>query len=184
MFYDNIEEGHPDRSEETDIHFYYNRDERLARAPEIVQKAYNGGMRPVTVIKIFFTKENRFILLGLVVFVAFVWIYTGVNHTRNRISINGINCELQAFSFDEQIYVTLKLTAGKKYDSNVPEKINVDFFLIDNNSQVNQKDSQTVVFSGSDEVIRLKCTDYDIMRVDGIINAGGEEKEISAAIKR
>ena len=41
----NVEEMRPDG--EQPLHFYYNREERIARAPEIVKAYYRGEMKNV-----------------------------------------------------------------------------------------------------------------------------------------
>ncbi len=56
--------------------------------------------------------------------------------------------------------------------------------MIDPNNQVGEKRSEQLVYEEGEQYIRTKFTDYDIIRVDVILNAGGAEKELSAEVKR
>ena len=79
MDFDKIDEGHPDyKPGEEPFHFFYNREERIARAPHIVQEYYAGrGPRPVKGLfrNLVSTKGNRFMLSSIVVFAAFLCIF-------------------------------------------------------------------------------------------------------------
>ena len=59
-----------------------------------------------------------------------------------------------------------------------------EFFAIDPNNQVGDKRQGQLVYDEGEQYIRTKFTDYDIIRVDVILNAGGSEKELSAEVKR
>ena len=177
-----VEEGRPDG--EQPLHFYYNREERIAKASPQVQEYYNGGMRPVKGIKIFFTKQNRYIFFALIFFVAATWIYTGLNKTRSGATIGDLNCELTAFSFKEEIYVSISMKRKKKAENDFPIPVEAEVFVIDPNNQVGDKRKLNWVYNDGEEFLETKFTDYDIIRVDVILTAGDEEKELSAEVKR
>ena len=182
--FEDIEEIVPDNEADKPLVFRYNRAERIARAPKLVQDYYNGKMKPVRGIRIFFTPQNRYIFLALIFFVGAAWIYTGLNKTRAGTTISGINCELSAFSYEEEIYVSLQMKRSKKSKSTAPVAINVEYFVIDPNNQISDKRADSIIYSEGEQYLRTKFTDYVIIRVDAIINAGGEEKELSAQVKR
>ena len=73
---------------------------------------------------------------------------------------------------------------SKKSKSTAPVAINVEYFVIDPNNQISDKRADSIIYSEGEQYLRTKFTDYDIIRVDAIINAGGEEKELSAQVKR
>lgn len=184
MNFKDVEEIKSDNSEENEFHFYYNREERIAKAPRNVQEYYNGGMRPVTGIKVLFNKQNRFILLALVLFVGAAWIYSGFNSTRAYENLSGINCELAAFEYEEEVYVSIKMKRSKKATDLRPMTVNAEVFVIDPNNQVGDKRSLSYVYAEGEQYLRTKFTDYDIIRVDVILKIGDEEKELSAEVKR
>lgn len=206
-----VEEIRSDEPENKNFHYYYNREERLAKAPANVREYYKGGMRPVKGVKVLFTKQNRWIFLSLVFFVAVVFIYNGFNHSRNYACINSLDCELQSFSFQEEVYVNLKVKRNVKSEDKTPKNIEVQFFMIDPNNQVSDKKTEILCYDDSayagtssnqndkggktgnsdkkskdqnQQSINVKFTDFDILRVDAIVNVDGVEKELSAKVKR
>ncbi|MBR1640494.1 MAG: hypothetical protein IJ688_14025 [Treponema sp.] len=182
--FEDVEEIRPAEGEE-ELHFYYNRAERIARAPQNVQDYYNGGMRPVRGFKIFFTKQNRFIFFGLIFFVAFAWIYSGLNRTRNQTILNGVVYDLSAFSYEDEIYVTIK-SRFKNTDEirdSIPFEASV--FAVNSDNQIQEK----VFLQGLAEVsgeqsVRTKIRDFDIKRIDVILDSQGASKELSAFVTR
>ena len=65
-----------------------------------------------------------------------------------------------------------------------PVNVSAEFFAIDPNNQVGDKRLGQLVYDEGEQYIRTKFTDYDIIRVDMILEAGGSEKELSAEVKR
>ena len=181
--FDDVEEIVSEKQSENKMKFYYNREERIANAPKIVQDYYNGKMKPVRGIRIFF---------ALIIFVVASWFYSGMNATRAYGKIDGINFELQAFSYEEQIYASLKVFRTKKNQGKmeknneevVPVKIEADFFAVEANNQVSDTSFNSVIFEKNEEFIRTKFTDFDIIRVDAIVKLNGKEIELSGVVKR
>jgi len=182
--FEDVEEIKPDDGVEKPLKFYYNREERIARAPKLVQDYYNGKMKPVRGFRIFFTPQNRYIFFALIFFVGASWIYTGLNKTRAGTTLQGVNFELTAFSYEEEVYVSLQMKRSKNAKNNMPLPVEAEFFAIDPNNQVGDKRQGQLVYDEGEKYIRTKFTDYDIIRVDVILNAGGTEKELSAEVKR
>ena len=182
--FEDVEEIKPDNPDEQPLKFYYNREARIARAPKLVQDYYNGGMKPVRGFKIFFTKQNRYIFFALIFFVGATWIYTGLNKTRAGTTLGGVNFELSAFSYEEEVYVSLRMKRSSRSKETAPVSVDAEFFAIDPNNQVGDKRDGHLVYQEGEQYIRTKFTDYDIIRVDVILNAGGYEKELSAEVVR
>ena len=182
--FEDVEEIVPDNENDKKLKFYYNREERIAKAPKLVQDYYNGKLKPVRGFRIFFTPQNRYIFFALIFFVGASWIYTGLNKTRAGTTLQGVNFELTAFSYEEEVYVSLQMKRSKNAKNNMPLPVEADFFAIDPNNQVGDKRQGQLVYDEGEKYIRTKFTDYDIIRVDVILNAGGAEKELSAEVKR
>ncbi|MCQ2590601.1 MAG: hypothetical protein MJ179_09280 [Treponema sp.] len=175
-------EGKPDGKQP--LHFFYNREERIAHAPQIVKDFYDGKMEPVRGIKVLFQKQNRYILIALVLFVAFVWMYTGFNSTRNYVKINNIVLEMQAFSYDGEVYTNIKVKTASGKALEKPEKIDAKVYYVNLDNQPVEVKDASLVYGGGEEYLRTKFTDYDIIRVDAIISVGDIEKELSTAVAR
>ena len=191
MFEDTQESSPYDESEK-ELKFYYNREKRIANAPQIVQDYYNGKMKPVRGIKIFFQKQNIWILFALILFVGAAWVYSGLNSTRAYGKIDDVNLELEAFSFEQQIYATVKTFRTKKnqekYKKNEekykPSKVEVEFFAIEQSNQVSDKTFSSIIFENKEDYIRAKFSDFDIIRVDAIVRFNNKQIELSGAIKK
>ena len=95
--FEDVEEIVPDDPADKKLKFYYNREERITKAPQLVKDYYAGKLKPVRGFRIFFTKQNRYIFFALIFFVGAAWIYTGLNKTRAGTTLAGINFELTAF---------------------------------------------------------------------------------------
>ncbi|MCR4632435.1 MAG: hypothetical protein K5786_12495 [Treponema sp.] len=184
--FEDVEEIKPAEGK-SDLHFYYNREERIARAPRKVQQYYENpsSMQPVRGIKIFFTKQNRFILVALIFFVAFAWIYSTINRSRDQIVINDVVYDLSAFSYEEEVYITIKshYKNPKKADSALPFTANI--FAVNSDNQVQEK----IILEGtsdpaSESAVRTKVRDFDIKRIDVILDSQNDSKELSAFVKR
>lgn len=182
--FEDVEEFVPDDEADKKLKYYYNREERIAKAPQLVKDYYAGKMKPVRGFRIFFTKQNRYIFFALIFFVGATWIYTGLNKTRAGTTLAGINFELMAFSYEEEVYVSLQMKRSSRSKDVAPVPVAAEFFAIDPNNQVGDKRNGQLVYDEGEKYIRTKFTDYDIIRVDVILNAGGTEKELSAEVKR
>ena len=182
--FEDVEEIRPDQKADKELVFRYNREERIAKAPQIVQDYYNGGLRPVRGIRIFFTKQNRYIFFALIFFIGATWIYSALNRTRAGTTLAGVNFELTAFSYEEEVYVSLQMKRSSRSKESGPLNVQAEFFAIDPNRQVGDKRSGQLLYKEGEDYIRTKFTDYDIIRVDVILNVDGAEKELSAEVKR
>jgi len=181
--FEDVDEAHAEGEEK--MIFRYNREERIAKAPKIVQEYYAGGMRPITGFKVLIAnKSNRYVLLALVFFVASTWIFTGLSKTRAYGKLGNISMELQGFSYGEEVYISLKLLDREADESSVPVKVDAEFLLYGPENQVVDKETMSVVYRNGEEYLRTKRTDYDIIRVEAIVSCGEEEKKLSADVKR
>lgn len=195
--FEDVEEAYADG--EKPVKYYYNREERIAKAPQIVKDYYAGKLQPLRGFKVLYkNKSNLYILLALVFFVGFTWLYTGINNFRNYAKINNVVFELQAFAYEEDIYASIKVDPNKaknfkplrpnlEKDNEVSEDssnlVTAEFFFINNDNLLVSKETMNMVLENKEEYLRTKITDYDIIRVDVIITFGGKEKELSAKIK-
>ena len=110
MNFKNIDEGHQDDSE--NIHFLYNREERLKNAPKIVQDYYAGKVFNYdTGVKGLFkslvsTKTNRFLLISIILFLACIYLFSFLSKNQNSTAC-GFPVQFESFSYNERIYVSL-----------------------------------------------------------------------------
>ncbi len=209
MDFKNIDEGHPAEPEnpENVFRFYYSREERLKNAPQSVKDFYAGKMAPKKgLFKVLVaTPGNRFMLSSIVVFVAFIWIFSFFS-SRNEKRFLGTECELSAFSFEDSVYASLEFkenpdwfsdrkkssdessgdfpedSAAEKNHAQIP--VRVLFQAYDSSGLVADKAEVFDVYSGEGLFIRTKFSDYDIIKVSATVEAGTEEKDFEARIQR
>ncbi|WP_027727273.1 hypothetical protein [Treponema sp. C6A8] len=186
MFEDVKEILDPER-EKKEYHFFYNHEERIKNAPQIVKDYYAGKMKPLRGFQALYkNKANLYILLALVFFVGVAWIYTGFNRSRNYAKIQGIDCQLTAFSYDDTIYASCKFSPNPRSKRNEPAQIQVKYQAINADKQLaweSEKDYGSLE-AGGELFLRTKLMDYDIIRVDALVSVDGEEKELSTPVKR
>ena len=184
MFEDVKEIVDPQR-EKNEYHFFYNRDGRIKNAPQIVQDYYAGKMKPLRGFQALDKKKsNLYVLLALVFFVAAAWIYTGFNRFRNYAKINELDCQLTAFCYADEIYVSCKFSRNPKSKKTDKAEVKISYQAINADMQVAWESSDFADFSGGELFLRTKLTDYDIIRIDALVSVDGEEKELSTPVKR
>ena len=180
--FEEVDEGHAQGEEK--LVFRYNREERLKNAPQIVRDAYDGKMNPIRGFKVLWVnKSNRYILLSLVIFIGFVWVFTAISGTRSYAKINNLAFELSSFSYEDEVYVTIKANDKKATEKSAPVKIDAEVFFINNDNQIVDKKELSLVYRDGEKTLATKARDYDIIRVDAIIAAFDKEKEVTAAVK-
>lgn len=181
--FEDVDEGHLDGEEK--IVYRYNREERLKSAPQIVRDFYDGKLEPVRGFKVLWVnKSNRFILLALVFFVGFIWINSGIRGNRNTAVVDDIKLELMAFSYEDEVYVNLKIDEGKKKELSSPVNIKAEIYFTNVDSQVVEKKELSLVYNSGEEYLRTKVSDYDIIMVDAFVQVGEVQKDLSTSVKR
>ena len=192
------------------LHFYYNREERLKNAPQSVRDYYEGKMNPEKGLfrVLVSNRSNKFLLISIVLLAAFIWMF---NFLSKNVSdrIFGTECSLEAFSFDDTVYASLKfdevkksgikaclknsLQTGGTSGSSSGEKsgegayslpFTVVFTAFDNSGLVSDKKEIQEFFTGNELFVRTKFSDYDIIKVTALVQSEFESKEISAFIQR
>jgi len=183
--FEDVEEVKFPESEKKEYHFYYNREERIKNAPQIVQDYYAGKMKPLRGISLFTkNKSNLFILIALVFFVGFTWIYNAANKNRNYSKIQDIDFEVTAFCYNDEIFVNTKIKRNPRAKNLSEAEIKADFSAVDADKQVVAKSADVITYKQGEDYLRAKFTDYDIIRVDVLLSVNGEKKELSAIVKR
>ena len=100
----NMKEGFSN-SDEQNLTFHYSREERLKKAPPLVQSYYEGDFKaykPGIFKALVSTKQNRTVFFVLIVCFAVVLV-EGFLNKKNQSSIQGVPLELTAFSFEENV---------------------------------------------------------------------------------
>ncbi len=169
---------------EQPVHFYYNREERLAHAPQNVKDFYAGKMKTPRGLRVLFNKQNRFVLFGLLLVVGFGLGYSGLSKTKAYSTIADVNAELSAFAYEEEIFASIKLKRNPKSEDINPKLIEADIKVIEPNNQINEKQHVSIMYEDGEQFLRAKFTDFDIIRVEADLFYGEEKKFVSCEVKR
>ena len=162
------DEIYTDNPSESELNFRYNREERLKNAPETVRKYYAGELP--TAPKGFFkalvhTKSSRFTFMALILVLALFVALFFFGPKANQNNMQNTDFTLSAFSFEEKIYVSIKVQS----QSNAKEiqlPLKAKFSMLDKDKQlVNQEKIETVILQ-KEEFIRTIFTDYDIISIE------------------
>ena len=184
-------------------------EERIKNAPKIVQDYYNGtgikfekGLFRVLVAK----KSNRFIFLVMIIMIAVVFITGNLTGRDNLKVVNGYECELQSFSYDDKLYASVKIHPVLKTKQKLQKEIEkqgpmsksallgysvqIDFYglsesgvqmLIGSVKQTDPQDLDKYVLL--DPVIyRVSSDDYNVEKVIAYISIGNKSDELSVKV--
>lgn len=188
MDFKNIEETYSEdeQKREAGLNFYYNREERLKNAPQIVRDYYDGKMNPTKGLfrVLVSTKQNKFLLLSIFIFAAFIWIFNFFSNRQTK-QFLGTYLELQAFSYEDDVYASLKFDEiPVKNRNGLTAPVQAVFYAYDNSGLVSDKAEVGDFFSGNELFLRTKFKDYDIIKVICEVSSASESRELTAYVKR
>lgn len=201
-------EGHYDGEE--NIHFYYDREERIAKSPKIVQDYYSGKFHPTGGLfkSLVSTRGNKLLLLCVVVCAAAVVLLHRFGDTPYRKHIGNAQMTAQAFSYGDDVYVSLvakgddakanstkaeRATAGKLNRRGVPDMggegsasdgglVEGVFTAVDiQGDSVAGYSTRDIMVDGKAE-LKAKFGDYDIKKVLVQVSYNGETKTLVAEV--
>ena len=186
MDFSNMDEGHEDGKET--LHYYFSHEERIKKAPKIVQDYYNGeGIQvPKGILKsLVATKADRFGLFAIAVFCAFIYVYSLVSEKPYRKTLGGVEATLAAFSYADEIYASLTVRSGSDKDDGAKSgMLAVRFSSIDEQKAIVGKSEDMQNYTGKELTVRTKFPDYDIVAVRAEIRFQGETKTLVARVVR
>ena len=197
-FYDNIPETRsPGGDEEAEnLVFRYNREERVKRAPKIVQDYYAGKLAPTKgLFKVLVaTKFNRMMLLTVALCFAVVVLVKTFSNRPSLAVAAGFELELSAFSYDESVYAQVKIHALKKSlkDKNFDlekyvkdeKKALATFSFVDVDGQEIAKIQASGEIQKNAFFIRTNSPDYDIIKVVAQVDILGESASLVSNVSR
>lgn len=160
---------------EEPIVFHYNRERRLQTAPKIVRDYYE-GKSPQAARGLFKslvqTRSSRTMLIVTMAMLLFSVFYGVFGAKSNEKNISGIKTELEAFSFADSLYASLRLSPGS--DEVYEGEVSVLFRFFTENNNLMAEESESAFFNGEEIFIRTITTDYDIVQIEAEVTAGDE----------
>lgn len=185
-----IKKNNPDYIETMQAQIH---EERIRNAPKIVQDYYAGravkfekGLFRVLVAK----KSNRFIFFVMLFCLVISFVCGTLSGKDNIKAVNGYECELQSFVYDDKCYASIKvhpLAKTKKKleklstdDGEMYFPVHAEFYGI-SSSDVQMKFDESpdgTVFL-EPLILRTSTDDYDIIKVAALIRIGDVQEELS-----
>jgi hypothetical protein len=105
-----------------------------------------------------------------------------VEKTSNSDKRDGIHYSLNAFSFDEMVYVSLKLDENQSFKKS--ESIDVSFIAKDSTGTVAAKNTDSGTYSGKELFFRTTFYDYDIIEIGAVIQVNGNDIVLSTPVEK
>ncbi len=184
---DDVNEGYGEGEEV--LHFHYNREERLKRSPKIVRDYYNGtGIKFTKGIFrcLVATKLNRIMLFTVAMCMVCVFFVYTFGAKSNISVIAGYEAELTAFSYDDEVYASVKLHPLKETlkEGKLSGVADAEFLYFDADGEIVNTQESSCIMSREKSFLRTKTRDYDIIEVRAAINKDGESVMLKTKVER
>lgn len=163
--------------------YYFSHEDRIKDASPTVKAHYDGTepQPPRGIFKcLVATRASRCalyaLLLSLALFIGFYFF----GSKGNEAVLGGVKYTLSAFSFEDKVYVSVKVANSS--DADKDNKINVQILTVDNENQVTNK----VNFTEKDEkdfYFRTVFVNHDIIKVTAEITDAETSEQISLSCK-
>ena len=139
------------------------------------------------------TKSNRAIFIGMLMCFALVLALRFLRGGANEGTVSGMYCEMTAFSFQEQLlvsvevrpsYLTKKHHRGGDYEA---KAFSASFQVTNSDGQVSESVSQDFLYEspeGESRFIRESFGDYDAGKVTCSLSVDGQTIKLSASVIR
>ncbi len=179
-----IRETKPETVREEELVFYYNRAERLERAGENVRRYYDGTAPkpPKGLFKaLVHTKQSRVMLFAVVLSALVVLAVAFLTGKTDSQSADGVRFSLSAFSFEDSVYVSVKLSPEKTAASDGTFFKNIVFSALDKDKKTLISQKIALIYDGNETYCRTIFADYDIVYVQADIEA--ENKKLTLLTK-
>lgn len=168
--------------------FHYSRERRLERAPEPVRRAYaEGPIKPPGLFKgLVATRGSRSIFAIIVVICIAIVAQTLLRQPENEATPGGVPAKLQAFLFEESVYVTVSLGAeGNREGGPLAGRVAVVRIVArDGAGAVVHEEELRAGYSGTPVALRTVFRDYEVTMVTAELEIGDTRATLTAPVDR
>ena len=184
-FGDNQIEGYED--EENNTVFHYKQGSFRQHEQERYRDLATGKVktRPGIFKALVATKGNRYMFFTLLAVTAFALVYSFFIMQDNRDVINGTACKLNAFSFEDTVYVSLEAKNAKNSKETENQNLVINVEVLDSDGTVSNKNSGELLFTRNEtQYYRTTFTDYNIANVKCSVTDGDKEILLSCKVEK
>lgn len=168
-----------------ELKFHYNRERRLAHAPENVRKAYEEGYTPNKgfIRGLVGNPGSRSMFISIIILCLMIVALTVFGPREDTATVSGVTFRLKAFLYGESVYVTLSCVPGK--DAEVgPLTVSATISGIDSSGAVVTQTVVSGAFADRELLLRTTLADFDLRKVKAGINLNKTAAIVSAAVDR
>lgn len=136
------------------------------------------------------TKANRAIFTGMMMCIGLVFALSFLGGKSNEAIINGMFCDLSAFSFQDQVFASLEIRPSYKTKRAhrgpyKQQSFTVAYKVIDSDGAVSESSSQEFLYDspeGEGQFVRATFPDYDAAKVLCDVTLGDRTETLSVTI--
>lgn len=193
MDFSKIEETRSDdemKRPDEQLVFHYSREERVKRAPKIVQdyysgdfKAYKGGLFKSLVN----TRANRLLFVTIIFAFGILWFVNYFGPQKSTGSLGGVDVALSAFSYEDSVYASLRVSESPKkrraeFEAGFP--VSATFYAHDKEGVVVAQEKVSGKYEGNELFLRTTFTDYDIVKISAVCSLRDSAASLECAVEQ
>ncbi len=181
-----VSEGNP----EGELVFHYKRGSFREREDQATRDMATGK----TVIRhglfksLVSTRGNRLMFFTLVAVAALCFVVGFLDSGNNKNSLSGVDFSLQAFSFNDEVYVSLEMKDSEKNPPSDNVEFEVEFKMINEQGGIQNSLRVNHLYEKKSEnkpsFVYQKFSDYDILRAECYVFAKDGSIALKTDIKR
>ncbi len=191
MDFSNLDETRPDKpTEEEQMVFHYNREERLKHAPKIVQDYYAGNFKPYKgglLKSLVNTRGNRLMFVTIIFTFGIILFMNYFGPQKSSGTLSGLDVNLSAFSYEDSVYASLKIKEAskkKKADFTDGIPVSVTFSAYDRENTLVHEEKLTGKYEGNELFLRTSFSDYDIIKVSAVCSMKDSYSALESSIEK
>jgi hypothetical protein len=164
--------------------FYYNREKRVADAPQNVKDYYSGKIKPPKgFIKVLVaTPAKRMLFFSIIALCILIIFLNFTMDSESEAVISGIPVTLSAFAFEDNVYISVHLDNNSKIIDTMAVFAEISIFNADDEALEKRRLAKN--YAGSEEFLRTTIVDYDILRIEAVVSVSDAEATLKTAITR
>lgn len=168
------------------VYHYGKPGERLKNADESVRQFY-AGEGPQLSKGLFHwlvhTRSSRFMFFTLLAFVALIGVTAVFKQNDAAGSVSGIPVQMTAFSFEDTVYVSIKLPEQTGFDSG-SSIVNATVRAYTVEKQLLDSTEISGIYTGKELFLRTTFSDYDILYIEAVVTVSDSAVALQADIIR
>ncbi len=174
-----------DQASREQLVFHYNREHRLAHAPEPVQRAYREGFAPKAGFFRGLTANAglRSVFFTIILLSVAVVMLTVFSDRPDSANLNGVTVSVKAFPYEESLFVAVSFSAVSA-NSREPALAGATIEALSADGIALATQTLSARYTGEPCVLRAKMPDYETSTVVARVSLGATTATIRAQVDR